>query len=132
MKSPNLMIWVLTTLGRRAYVGSLTKAQDPNGREYYWIGGGESKWWGSGESDFRAIHDGYISVTPLHLDLTNYKLLEEIGRETGLATRLDTSALGDGGAELSRTEEVERGPEHLHGAAVAAAAGCATRSRVSR
>ncbi len=70
----------VTTLGRRAYVGSLTRAKDPNGREYFWIGGGESKWWGSEETDFRAIQDGYISVTPLHLDLTNYKLLEEIGR----------------------------------------------------
>jgi 5'-nucleotidase len=70
----------VTTLGRRAYVGSLTRALDPNGREYFWIGGGESKWWGGEESDFRAVHDGYISVTPLHLDLTNYKLLEEIGR----------------------------------------------------
>ncbi len=70
----------VTTLGRRAYVGSLTRANDPNGREYFWIGGGESKWWGSDDSDFRAVHDGYISVTPLHLDLTNYKLLEEIGR----------------------------------------------------
>lgn len=70
----------VTTLGRRAYVGSLTRAEDPNGREYFWIGGGESKWWGSDESDFRAVHDGYISVTPLHLDLTNYNLLEEIGQ----------------------------------------------------
>lgn len=70
----------VTTLGRRAYVGSLTRAEDPNGREYFWIGGGESKWWGSPESDFRAIHEGHISVTPLHLDLTNYRLLEDIGR----------------------------------------------------
>lgn len=69
----------VTTLGRRAYVGSLTRASDPNGREYFWIGGGESKWWGGPESDFRAIHEGFISVTPLHLDLTNYKLLEAIG-----------------------------------------------------
>jgi len=69
----------VTTLGRRAYVGSLTRALDPNGREYFWIGGGESKWWGAEESDFRAIHDRHISVTPLHLDLTNYKLLEDIG-----------------------------------------------------
>ncbi|MEX2282362.1 MAG: 5'/3'-nucleotidase SurE [Gemmatimonadota bacterium] len=68
----------ITTLGRRAYVGSLTRALDPNGREYYWIGGGESKWWGGPEVDFRAVHSGYISVTPLHLDLTNYKLLENI------------------------------------------------------
>jgi 5'-nucleotidase len=69
----------VTTLGRRAYVGSLTRALDPNGREYFWIGGGESKWWGAEASDFRAIHDRFISVTPLHLDLTNYKLLEDIG-----------------------------------------------------
>jgi 5'-nucleotidase len=70
----------ITSLGRRAYVGSLTRAADPNGREYFWIGGGESTWWGAEDSDFRAVHDGYISVTPLHLDLTNYKLLSEIGR----------------------------------------------------
>jgi 5'-nucleotidase len=69
----------VTTLGRRAYVGSLTRAADPNGREYFWIGGGESKWWGGPESDFRAVHEGYISVTPLHLDLTNYRLLEDLG-----------------------------------------------------
>jgi 5'-nucleotidase len=68
----------VTTLGRRAYVGSLTRAADPNGREYFWIGGGESKWWGGPESDFRAIHESYISVTPLHLDLTNYRLLEDL------------------------------------------------------
>ncbi len=69
----------VTSLGRREYVGSLTRASDPNGREYFWIGGGESKWWGSPESDFHAVHAGYISVTPLHLDLTNYRLLENIG-----------------------------------------------------
>jgi 5'-nucleotidase len=70
----------VTNLGRRAYVGSLTRAQDPAGREYFWIGGGESKWWGGPDSDFRAVHSGYIALTPLHLDLTNYDLLEEIGR----------------------------------------------------
>ena len=70
----------VTTLGRRAYSGSLTRANDPNGREYFWIGGGESRWWGAPESDFHAVHDGFISVTPLHLDLTSYKLLEELGR----------------------------------------------------
>jgi 5'/3'-nucleotidase len=69
---------LVTTLGRRAYLNSLTRALDPNGREYFWIGGGESKWWGGPEVDFRAVHSGYISVTPLHLDLTNYSLLENI------------------------------------------------------
>ncbi|HEX7090189.1 MAG TPA: 5'/3'-nucleotidase SurE [Longimicrobiales bacterium] len=70
----------ITTLGRRAYVESLTRARDPSGREYYWIGGGESRWWGGADSDFRAVHSGAISVTPLHIDLTNYKLLEGIAR----------------------------------------------------
>ena len=68
----------VTTLGRRAYVGSLTRARDPNGKEYFWIGGGESKWWGGPDVDFRAVHSGFISLTPLHLDLTNYRLIEGI------------------------------------------------------
>jgi len=70
----------ITTLGRRAYVGSLTRARDPAGREYFWIGGGESTWWGSDDSDFRAVHDGYISITPLHLDLTNHGLINGIAQ----------------------------------------------------
>ena len=68
----------ITSLGKRRYSDSVTKAVDPSGREYYWIGGGEVSWTGAKDSDFTAIREGYISVTPLHLDLTNYKLLEEI------------------------------------------------------
>lgn len=68
----------VTRLGRRAYEGSLTRSKDPSGREYFWIGGGESRWWGNDDSDFRAIRDGFVSVTPLHLDLTNFELLNEI------------------------------------------------------
>ncbi len=70
----------ITHLGRRKYSDSLTRAQDPKGREYFWIGGGVSSWEGGSHSDFRAVDDGFISVTPLHLDLTNYGLLEEIRR----------------------------------------------------
>ncbi len=68
----------ITSLGKRRYSDSLTKAIDPSGREYFWIGGGEVSWTGTEDSDFSAIKAGYVSVTPLHLDLTNYKLLEEI------------------------------------------------------
>jgi len=67
-----------TSLGERRYADSLTRALDPSGREYFWIGGGAREWRGDEGSDFQAIEDGYISVTPLHLDLTNYNLLEEI------------------------------------------------------
>jgi len=66
----------LTRLGRRVYSQSLTKMQDPWGRPIYWIGGGSVSWKGStADSDFQAIHDGYVSVTPLHLDLTNTDIL---------------------------------------------------------
>lgn len=68
----------VTTLGRRVYVESLTRSEDPYGRDYYWIGGGKSEWSGGEETDFRTIAAGYISLTPLHLDLTNYRLLEDI------------------------------------------------------
>lgn len=68
----------VTTLGQRQYSDSITRANDPKGRDYFWIGGGISAWTGAEDADFRAVEDGFISVTPLHLDLTNYTTLEEI------------------------------------------------------
>lgn len=68
----------VTSLGRRRYSESITRDRDPSGREYFWIGGGSVEWDGSADSDFQAVEDGFVSVTPLHLDLTNYELLEEI------------------------------------------------------
>jgi len=68
----------VTALGRRVYSDSLTRSLDPQGREYFWIGGGESHWTGREDSDFRAVEAGYVSVTPLHLDLTNFQLMERI------------------------------------------------------
>jgi 5'-nucleotidase len=75
----------VTRLARRVYTDSLTRATDPSGREYFWIGGGGVEWVGDQTSDFRAIEEGYVSVTPLHLDLTNYKLLSEV-EKWGLGT----------------------------------------------
>lgn len=66
----------LTRLGRRVYSDSLTPMRDPWGRPIYWIGGGSASWTGPDDSDFRAVADGYISVTPLQLDLTNRDVLE--------------------------------------------------------
>ena len=66
----------LTTLGRRVYSDSLMRMRDPWGREILWIGGGSAAWSGREDSDFRAVREGYISLTPLHLDLTHYEMLE--------------------------------------------------------
>jgi 5'/3'-nucleotidase len=68
----------VTTLGNRVFSGSLVRTQDPWGREVFWIGGGQISWSGREDSDFRAVRDGFISVTPLHVDLTNYALLEAV------------------------------------------------------
>jgi 5'-nucleotidase len=66
----------LTRLGRRVYSDSIKKMQDPWGRPIYWIGGGSIEWSGPENSDFRAIEEGFISVTPLHLDVTHHAILE--------------------------------------------------------
>ncbi len=50
--------------------------KDPWGRQIYWIGGGEISWSGEPDSDFRAIEEGYVSVTPLHLDLTHFGVFQ--------------------------------------------------------
>ncbi len=69
----------LTRLGRRVYSDSLKPMKDPWGRDLFWIGGGQAEWTGMGDSDFQAIRDGYISVTPLHLDLTHHSVLNDAG-----------------------------------------------------
>ena len=67
----------LTRLGRRVYSNSLTPMQDPWGLQIYLIGGGSATWSGEADSDFQAVRDGYVSVTPLSLDLTHHGLLTD-------------------------------------------------------
>ena len=74
----------VTSLGKRIYSESLTKMKDPWGRDIWWIGGGQLSWSGGEDSDFQAIEDGYISVTPLHVDITDYQLLATV-RSWGLS-----------------------------------------------
>jgi 5'-nucleotidase len=68
----------VTRLGSRYFSESLTRMKDPWGREIFWIGGGTITWTGGEDTDHHAVADGYISITPLHLDLTNYSLLETV------------------------------------------------------
>lgn len=66
---------LLTRLGRRVFSDSLKRMHDPWGKDIFWIGGGTVVWSGAPDSDFRAIQEGYISVTPLQLDLTHFDML---------------------------------------------------------
>src|SRR5215831_2912636 len=62
----------MTRLGRRTYSEKVTEQRDPRGKVYYWIGAGPPAWEAGEDTDFAAVHAGYVSVTPLHLDLTSY------------------------------------------------------------
>lgn len=75
----------VTSLGTRVFSESVRETTDPWGRALFWVGGGRVSWSGGEDTDFGAVDAGYISVTPLHVDLTNYRLLEEV-RSWGLGT----------------------------------------------
>lgn len=66
----------ITRQGKRSYNESIVEKIDPRGKTYYWIGGGEPTWELLGGTDYEAVTEGKISITPLHLDLTNYGAME--------------------------------------------------------
>ena len=68
----------LTRLGHRVYSEKIVEQEDPRGRTHYWIGGGSPEWEELAGTDMGAIHEGYVSVTPLHLDLTNHRALDQL------------------------------------------------------
>lgn len=68
----------VTRLGTRHIAEPTIKTVDPRGRRIYWIGQpGPEQDAGPG-TDFYAVNSGYVSVTPLHLDLTHYKVFEQL------------------------------------------------------
>lgn len=67
----------LTRQGVRRYPGKLEKRVDPMGRAYYWLGGDDPIDLHEEGTDVAAIADGFISVTPVQLDLTDHGLLRE-------------------------------------------------------
>jgi 5'-nucleotidase len=71
---------VLTRMGRRRYGDAIVEKLDPRGRKYYWIAGEEVPFVAEEGTDFHAVHQGLVSVTPIHLDLTNYRTLDALGR----------------------------------------------------
>jgi 5'-nucleotidase len=70
--------YLVTRQGKRRYGDAVVEKVDPRGRKYYWIGGSELGFDDDPGTDFTAIKDGYISVTPLHLDLTNYETMPSV------------------------------------------------------
>lgn len=66
----------MTSLGQKRYDPEIIEKKDPRQNSYYWIGAGSPQAVGNEESDIQAIARGYISVTPLHTDLTDHKTIK--------------------------------------------------------
>ena len=74
----------VTHAGHRVYGNNVEKHLNPRGLEYYWIGLPVIDWYPRkcdirGMSDFEAVKEGYVSLTPVHLDLTSYGDIERVG-----------------------------------------------------
>ncbi len=69
----------ITRLGRRLYRDELIRRQDPRGQNYYWIGGERPSGYAEDEStDVWALARKRVSITPIHLDMTDYEFIEEL------------------------------------------------------
>jgi 5'-nucleotidase len=69
----------VTRLGTRLYADTLVRKVDPRGKDYYWIGGEDPVWRPDPGTDFHAVHNGRVSVTPMRLDLTDGASIEAMG-----------------------------------------------------
>jgi len=68
----------VTRVCRRIYRDELVERADPRGRPYYWIGGEEPTAEPGEDTDFWALANGFVSITPLHLDLTAYEQMKHL------------------------------------------------------
>ena len=76
LKEPELKGYMITRQGLRVYRDVLDQRRDPRGRPYYWIGGEAPTGIAEEGTDVGALAEGYVSITPLQLDLTNYKAMD--------------------------------------------------------
>ena len=68
----------VTVQAKRNHVTSVAERHDPKGRPYYWIEEGQNEWQPHDRSDYQAVRDGYVSVTPLQPDLTAHDALAAV------------------------------------------------------
>jgi 5'-nucleotidase len=76
LNEKELIGYMITRQGLRVYRDALDSRLDPRGKPYYWIGGEYPTGVDEPGTDFGALRAGYVSITPLQLDLTNYKAMD--------------------------------------------------------
>ncbi len=68
----------ITSLGKRVYNDQVLERITPFGWKYFWIGGDLPSYQPEENSDFNAVEDNYVSLTPLQLDVTDYSAIEDL------------------------------------------------------
>ena len=76
VKKENIHGVKFTRQGKRIYDNAIQETYDPKGEKHFWIGGGTPYWERGEDTDIKAVQKGYVYITPIHLDLTNYSALE--------------------------------------------------------
>jgi 5'-nucleotidase len=79
----------IVKLGQKRYNPEISERQDPRNRTYYWIGTGNPKAIGDADSDVMVIKEGYVTITPLHKDLTDYEILRHREFTDNFSTKTD-------------------------------------------
>lgn len=68
-----------TRLGQRHRAEPVVAEKDPRGRPVFWIGAAGSEADGGPGTDFHAVNNGYVSITPIHYDLTSHREIDSVG-----------------------------------------------------
>ncbi len=68
----------VTSQGFKQAEPVITEKIDPRGKPYYWIGEQRNGYFEADDSDFHAVKQGYVSVTPIRADMTNHKAIESL------------------------------------------------------
>ena len=68
----------VTVQASRNHITSVAERHDPKGRPYFWIDEGQNEWEPHDRSDYQAVRDGYVSITPLQPDLTAHHALSSV------------------------------------------------------
>jgi 5'-nucleotidase len=75
--SPNGKIKI-TSLGNRIYRDEISKVREKGNELIYSLGGEEPTWVSSPNSDFDAVHEGFVSITPIHMEYTDFDMIEKL------------------------------------------------------
>jgi 5'-nucleotidase len=78
VEEDEILSYKITHQGKRVFEDAIVEKLDPRGKKYYWIGGGDQGFQEIAGTDFHAIANRYISITPLCVDLTNRAAVQEL------------------------------------------------------